>query len=118
MMRDTLLMLAALAALAAGCEKRVAAVAGASSATVAVPSASGPRWVVIKSDGLGCSTCAAELKRDLEQTAGVSRIETFAPQPYCRFYVEDGELDVLRLLDELKPSHSAALEGYTFVRGG
>jgi hypothetical protein len=103
--------------LAAGCERPVVVeVPAAKVATV--PPATGPRWVVIKSDGLGCSTCAAELQRDLERTAGLSRIETFAPQPYCRFYVEDGGLDVLRLLDELKPSHSAALEGYTFVRGG
>lgn len=117
-MRSAAILLSLLAPLAAGCS-RLAAVAGSPAAEAApAPAARGPRWVVIKSDGLGCSTCAADLQRDLEQIAGVTQIETFAPQPYCRFYVEDGGLDVVRLLDELKPSHSAALEGYTFVRGG
>jgi hypothetical protein len=118
-MRRTMLTLSLMTALAAGCKRPVAAVAEPAIAeSVSGPRASGPRWVVIKCDGLSCATCAADLQRDLEHTAGVSQIETFAPQPYCRFYVDDGNLDVVRLLEDLKPSHSAALEGYAFVRGG
>jgi hypothetical protein len=74
--------------------------------------------VVIKSDGLNCATCAADLKADLVRQPGLSQIETFAPAPYCRFYLEDGQLDVPLLIDELMDKHAAALEGYTFVRGG
>jgi hypothetical protein len=79
--------------------------------------ATGPRWVVIKAGGLDCATCAADLKADLEQQPGLTQIETFAPAPYCRFHVEDGQLDVPQLLGELQRKHSA-LDGYSFVRGG
>lgn len=99
----------------AGCQ-RIAA--DAPVATVATPTiATGPRWVVVKAEGLSCSMCAAELKGELEKVAGLSQIETFAPSPYCRFYVEDGLLDVPALLDEL-PGTKSTLAGWTFVRGG
>jgi copper chaperone CopZ len=99
----------------AGCQRITA---DAAVADVAAPRAvTGPRWVVVKAEGLSCSTCAAELKGELEKVAGLSQIETFAPSPYCRFYVEDGSLDVPALLDEL-PGTKSTLAGWTFVRGG
>ncbi len=61
--------------------------------------------------------CAASLKVELEQVTGLSQIETFAPSPYCRFYVEDGSLDVPALLNAL-PDADSTLLGWRFVRGG
>ena len=113
-MRGALKLLLLAAAFATGCERQAAVANPANQ----VSAPTGPRWVVIKADGLGCSTCAAELQRELQQTAGITQVETFAPQPYCRFYVEDGGLDVARMLEDHMPNHSTALEGYTFIRGG
>src|SRR5262245_41800176 len=91
-------ILAAMAAAAIGCgQAAVTTVEPVASA----PPAAGPRWVVLEADGLSCTTCAACLQDELEQVAGLSQIETFAPNPYCRFYVEDGSLDVARLLNGL-----------------
>jgi copper chaperone CopZ len=106
-------ILAGIAAAAIGCGNT------APSASESVPdvvAATGPRWVVVKADGLSCSTCAAALKDELEQVAGLSQIETFAPSPYCRFYVEDGSLDVPALLSAL-PDAKSTLAGWKFVRG-
>jgi copper chaperone CopZ len=81
------------------------------------PGATGPRWVVVKAEGLSCATCAGQIKGELEKVAGLSQIETFAPSPYCRFYVEDGGLNVQELLDRLAETDSA-LAGWMYVRGG
>jgi hypothetical protein len=78
---------------------------------------SGPRWIVIKAEGLSCEACAADLQADLAKRQELSQIEMFAPAPYCRFYVEDGRLDVPRLVEQLKREHAATLEGYAFIRG-
>jgi copper chaperone CopZ len=106
-------ILAGIAAAAIGCGKTAPSIV--ESVAEAAP-ATGPRWVVVKADGLDCATCAAELKDELEQVAGVSQIETFAPSPYCRFYVEDGSLDVPALLNAL-PDAKSTLAGWKFVRG-
>jgi len=81
------------------------------------PAATGPRFVVIKAEGLSCAECAAALQAALEANARLSQVETFAPSPYCRFYVEDGSLDVAAMLNSL-PDSESTLAGWTFVRGG
>ena len=81
------------------------------------PAATGPRWVVVKAPNLTCVTCGEQLRADLAQTAGIEQLEVFSPQPYCRFYVSDGQLDVPALLDAIAV-HNSALEAYIFVRGG
>src|SRR5262245_54947406 len=109
-------ILAGLAAVALGCSQ--------APATVAAPAASdrgaiapGSRWVAVKSEGLSCATGWADVKEKLEEVAGISQVETFAPEPYCRFFVEDQSLDVGALLDSLPVSQST-LAGWKFVRGG
>ncbi len=115
-MRQFLLLVMVIPLWISGCSRPIAAEAVDIDAPPSA--ATGPRWVVIKADGLSCATCAADLKADLDNEPDLSQIEVFAPAPYCRFHVETGELDVPRLLDEFKAKHSAALEGYSFVRGG
>jgi copper chaperone CopZ len=102
-------------ALLAGCREAPPAVAVLSSPVSST--ATGPRWIVVKAEGLGCSSCAAQVQGELEKVAGLSQIETFAPAPYCRFYVDDGDVDVPPLLNEL-PGAKSTLAGWRFIRGG
>lgn len=110
-----IILLAIMAAVALGCGGTPGSVVN--SAANASASSTGPRWVVVHAEGLSCSTCAECLKSELEKVAGLSQIETFAPNPYCRFYVEDGSLDVPALLNAL-PDAKSTLAGWTFARGG
>jgi copper chaperone CopZ len=100
-----------------GCAPSPQPVAAASAAPHERSATRGARWVVIKASGLDCPTCVAQLREELEATPGLSQVEVFAPQPYCRFYVNDDTLDVAEVLSSL-PDYQSTLAGLRFIRGG